>query len=372
MIKRAFFSHTFVCRNGCLATSSVRCSLLSDVALRSAFRRVCAEEGVGLQEGVSEEILASAIAQPGLFSVEDAKTKLRLSSAVTVDGGMVFMTADGGRELGEVESVLMKVAAKIPPSGVSGSQLQAILEDEAPYFQPSAMGALSLKDAIQAYPNVFIVDTDSTGKWMVRAAGSARPSVPVTSRGPLRIVDFCRRRALLGQQSSYTPLRVAMQKTDLTDKGLLRELVTDEEASKALEVRLSVSVKPKRSPANAFCFIDGSEIGTKAVDAMWKGLCLSDQSTRIVARHPASPKHSSTDIVAPEEMPTYAVLELKAKELTMRHSVILQDIIYMCSSRQFVMYSEHVAKLNAFPDSDVYVCCPSRVELVAEKQYVPL
>ncbi|KAH9601287.1 hypothetical protein LSM04_009571 [Trypanosoma melophagium] len=270
------------------------------------------------------------------------------------------------------EWMLRGVAAKIPPAGVTGAQLQAMLEDEAPHFQPSAVGALSLKDAIQSFPNMFMVETDPTGKWIVKSVDNARSSTGIEKSGTLSIVDFCRRNSLQGPQGAYASLLVAMQKTGIKDKGILRELLLNDEVSRVLQVKLSLSLKPKRPPSNAFCFIDGDEIGTSAVQDMWKELNITQESTRFVARRPTSVKHSGSDIIAPDDMPTYAILELKAKELALHQSVILQDIIYMCSSKQFALYAEHVAKLNTFPDADVYVCCPSKIRLVSKKQYVPL
>ncbi|ORC88906.1 uncharacterized protein TM35_000141170 [Trypanosoma theileri] len=270
------------------------------------------------------------------------------------------------------EWMLRGVAAKIPPAGVTGAQLQAMLEDEAPHFQPSAVGALSLKDAIQSFPNMFIVETDNTGKWIVKSVGNARSSSEIDKSGALGIVDFCRSNSLVVPQGAYTSLLVAMQKTGIKDKGILRELLMSDEISRVLQVKLSLGLKPKRQPSNAYCFIDGDEIGTNAVQQMWKELNLTQESTRFVARRPTSVKHSGSDIIAPDDMPTYAILELKARELALRQSVVLQDIIYMCSSKQFAVYAEHVAKLNTFPDSDVYVCCPSKIRLVSKKQYVPL
>ncbi|RNE97178.1 uncharacterized protein Tco025E_09519 [Trypanosoma conorhini] len=370
---RAFFSPTHACLSGAISASLLCRSLLSEASMRSAFRRSCAAEGVGLHEGVSEDVLASAIVDRGVTSLADAKAQLRSSSAFRIDAGVVYLAADGDCERSQLESMLLRVAAKIPASGVSGSQLQAILEDEAPHFQPSVVGALSLKDAVRSFPHIFLLESEPAGKWTVRSVASALPGASACGKGgPHGIVDFCRRRALMGHQGAYTPLRLAMQKTGITEKDLLKQLVMNEEVARVLQVKLSVRLRPKRAPTNAFCFVDGDEIGPAAVEAMGKGLTLSDKSTRVVARHPASPKHSSADIIVPEEMPTYAVLELKARELLLRQAVILQDVIYMCSSNQFTVYAEKVARLNAFPDADVYVCCPSRVKLVAEKQHVPL
>ncbi|RNF08816.1 hypothetical protein TraAM80_02558 [Trypanosoma rangeli] len=341
--------------------------------MRSAFRRSCAAEGVGLHEGVAEDVLASAITDTGVISFEDAKAQLRSSSVFRIDAGVVYMAADGDCERSQVELMLLKVAAKIPSTGVSGSQLQAILEDEVPYFQPSVVGALSLKDAIQSYPHIFLVESEPAGKWTVKPVTGAPPGASTCGKdGPHGIVDFCRRRALMGHQGAYVPLRLAMQKTGITEKNLLKQLVMNEEVARVLQVKLSVRLRPKRAPTNVFCFVDGDEIGPTVVEAMGRELTLSGKSTHVVARHPTSPKHSGGDIIVPDEMPTYAVLELKARELILRQTVVLQDVIYMCSSNQFTVYAEHVAKLNAFPDADVYVCCPSRVKLVAEKQHVPL
>ncbi|EAN91759.1 hypothetical protein C3747_102g39 [Trypanosoma cruzi] len=372
LVMRALFSSTLACRGGGFSNSIVRRLLLSEASMRSAFRRTCAAEGLGVHEGVAEDVLASAIVDPGVLSLEDAKAQLRSSPAFRIDAGVVYMATEGDCMRSQVESMLLKVATKIPLSGVSGSQLQAILEDEVPHFQPSLVGALSFKDAIQSYPHIFLVESDPTGKWKVKSATSAPPDAPTGKRGPLGIVDFCRRRALMGHHGAYTPLRLAMQKTGITEKDVLKQLVTNAEVSNVLQVKLSVRLRPKRLPINAFCFIDGDEIGPNVVESMGKGLTLSSKSTYVVARHPIFPKHSNNDIIVPEDMPTYAVLESKARELMLRQTVILQDVIYMCSSSQFTLYAEHVAKMNVFPDADVYVCCPSRVKLVAEKQHVPL
>ncbi|CBH09011.1 hypothetical protein, conserved [Trypanosoma brucei gambiense DAL972] len=371
---RTFLAPTFPRWCGLFAKSPVLLMSISETGLQSAFRRACAEEGVDFREGLPEDVLAAVIAAPGQVTVEEARAQLNSSTSFRVDAGLVHLTADGAREQSQMETMLLKLATKIPPTGVSGAQFRAILEDEAPHFQPSAVGALSLKEAVQRYPRLFDVETDTTGKWFVRPAGvgkDGRASVGKNS-APISIINFCSERALMGNQADYVPLHVAMREESVASEGVLRDLVDSEELSKQLQIRFSVRLRPKRPVTNAFCFVDGDEIGLEAVDAIWKEMNLSDKSTRLVARQPTSRKHNSSDIVAPADMPTYAVVERKARELSLTQSVVLQDVVYMCSLRQFSLYADHIAKLNAFPDADVYVCCPSKVKLVAQKQFVPL
>nr|CCC89376.1 conserved hypothetical protein [Trypanosoma congolense IL3000] len=370
---RTFLSATLPRWSGVLSSMGTRSAALSDGGLQLAFRRVCAEEGVQADEGLPEDALAAALAATGQDSVEDLKALLRSSPSFRVEAGRVHMTTEVGCVNSQVELMLRKVAAKLPSTSVTGSQFRAIVEDEAPYFQPSAVGALSLKEVLQRHPHLFLVDTDATGKWTVRSA--AAESDGGTTRGvsnSLRIVDACRRKVLAGHRNEFTSLRVLMREENITSKGVLRDLMKSDDLNKHLQIRFSVKVRPKRAVVNAHCFVDGDEIGIQAVDAMWKEMNLSAESTRLVARQSSSHKHSSADIIAPGDMPTYAVLERRVRELALSQPVILRDIIYMCSLKQFSVYADHVAKLNPFPDADVYVCCPSKVRLVAGKRHVPM
>ncbi|KAG8342510.1 hypothetical protein TRVL_06657 [Trypanosoma vivax] len=360
------------CKRRLFSATTARLASPSETMLRTTFWSTCAEVGVGFQDGLPEDLLASAVSGAGRITIEDARALLRTSRLFSIDAGHVRMIATELYERNQIEAMLLKVAAKLPVMGVSGSQLQGILEDEAPHFQPSAVGALSLRDAIQCFPKIFTVDVDSTGRWTVRCTTKVNESAPTRVGDPSNIVSFCRRRMLMGRQEEYVPLRVAMKEENITDRDLLRKLISNKEISKLLQIKFEVSVRPKRPERNAICFIDADEIGVDAVEAMWKGMCLSSQSTRFVARRPTSRGHSSNDIITPDNMPAYSVLELKARELAMGSSVILQDIVYMCSLKQFSLYAEHIAALNTFPDADVYVCCPSKLKLVAGRQFAAI
>lgn len=260
---------------------------------------------------------------------------------------------------------LEAVAQRLPPAGMTASQLQALLEDEHPTLRlPSIYQALS------AHPDLFALEPGTKGKWLVRPARPAGGTLE-----ELRAVErYCARvggRRGNGGPAPFIPLEEALIGSGVDSPAVVERVVAGE--SSLLEVRVGLSLRARRAPRAAHVFVDGDELPAVAVDDMCTQLALIKEECSVcIIRRPGSAPLSAVDTVSSDLVPTYMCIEKKARELRHRSPVVLRDVIYLCSGRQFAKYAEHVASVNQFPDADVYVCCPSRVEVVQKKTVVPL
>ncbi|KPI83475.1 hypothetical protein ABL78_7496 [Leptomonas seymouri] len=274
---------------------------------------------------------------------------------------------------------MARIAARIPPAGVSGSQLKALLEDEFPAFSPTLIGAMTLKEAVLQHPDLFQIEEGNNlqSKWYVRptrnhklsdAAPPLSPSAQ-TQAALQKIQQFLSLRVRQGR-TSYTTLENVMAHTDLDNTAIVDELLLH--TNHGLDVQAGVRIKPKRIPRSIVAFVDGDALPAVAVDEMCNEMnVLKDSSTVMIVRQRGSHALSSVDIICPDVIPTYLCIEKHARELRMRKPDVRHDVLYMCSAAQFQTYAEHVAPLNPFPDADVFVCCPSKVALVQPKEIVP-
>ncbi|KPA75193.1 putative mitochondrial mRNA processing protein [Leptomonas pyrrhocoris] len=275
---------------------------------------------------------------------------------------------------------MARISARIPTTGVSGSQLQALLEDEFPAFSPMLLGAVTLKEAVQQRPDLFQVEEGNhlLSKWYVRPVhnnslpGAATlPSHPSKTQAALqKIQQFCSRRARQGR-TSYTTLERVMAHADVDDVTILDELLR--RTNHDLDVQAGVRIKPKRIPRSIVAFVDGDSLPAVAVNEMCNEMnVLKDSSTVMIVRQSGSHALSKVDLISPDVIPTYLCIEKHARELRLRKPDVRQDVVYMCSAAQFPIYAAHVAPLNPFPDADVFVCCPSKIALVQPKEVIPL
>jgi hypothetical protein len=273
---------------------------------------------------------------------------------------------------------MTRIAARIPAAGISGSQLQAMLEDEFPAFSPVLVGAMTLKEAVQNYPDLLQVEESGhpTSKWYVRSVKSSAflngvplsPSSCKAQAALRKIQQFCVKRASQGR-NSYIALENAMAQTELEDVAIVDELLRG--THPGLDVQAGVRVKPKRIPRTIVAFVDGDALPAVAVNEMCNEInVLKDSSSVLIVRQGGSHALTNIDTICPDVIPTYLCIEKHARELRLRRPDVRQDVVYMCSASQFLTYAEHVAPLNPFPDADVYVCCPSKIALVMPKKVV--
>lgn len=274
---------------------------------------------------------------------------------------------------------MQQIAERIPSAGLSGSQLQALLDDQFPAFSPSRVGAMTLKEAVLQCPDLLQVEESNNlrAKWHVRpvkacagtSAASLLPQSTKTEAALQKIQQLCSKRAKQGR-NTYLPLEVAMARAGVEDTAVVDEVLR--RSSHGLDVQAGVRVKPKRLPREIVAFVDGDGLPAVAVDEMCNELnVMKDTSTVTIVRQSGSKALSSVDVICPGVIPTYLCIEKRARELRLRRPDVRQDVVYMCSAPQFDTYAEHVAPLNAFPDADVYVCCPSKVALIQPKKVIP-
>lgn len=272
-----------------------------------------------------------------------------------------------------------RIAARVPSTGISGSQLQAILEDEFPAFSPASIGAVTLKEAVLQFPDLLHIEEGNSlqSKWYVRPVqrhtlvdGTTLPSPSAKTQTALeKVQQYCSRRAREGR-TSYMMLEHVMARTDIDDVAVVDELLR--RTPDGLDVQVGVRVKPKRIPRAVVAFVDGDALPAVAVEHMCNDLnVLKDSSTVTIVRQRVSRALSSVDVICPDVIPTFLCIEKYARELRLRRPEVRQDVVYMCSASQFQTYAERVAPLNAFPDADVYVCCPSKLALVQPKKVIP-
>ncbi|CAJ1024599.1 hypothetical protein Q4I30_003607 [Leishmania utingensis] len=286
-----------------------------------------------------------------------------------------------GRERAAALNWMRRIAARVPESGLSGSQLQALLEDEFPLFSPSEVGAVTLKEAVLKFPQLLSVEDSNKlqAKWHVRptpepeaqeqrASSSPRPA-ETYALSMMKLQQFCTKRARL-HHNTYMPLEYALSKADINDVNIVGEVLRN--ADVALDVQAGVRIKPKRTPRTVVAFVDGDVLPAVAVNEMCNELnVVKDSSIVTIVRQPGSHALSAVDTVCPNVIPTYLSIEKQAQELRLRRPDVRHDIVYMCAASQFDTYADRVALLNDFPDADVYVCCPSMIALVKPKKVIP-
>nr|CAB95732.1 hypothetical protein (26 kDa) [Leishmania infantum] len=152
---------------------------------------------------------------------------------------------------------MRRIAARVPKSGLSGSQLQALLDDEFPSFSPSAVGAVTLKEAVLTFPELLSVEDGSQlhAKWHVRptpvdktqeqrASSSSKPTETYTL-SMMKLQQFCTKRARM-HHNTYMPLEYVLSKADINDVDIVGEVLHNPDA--ALDVLAGVRIKPKRTP----------------------------------------------------------------------------------------------------------------------------
>ncbi|CCW66361.1 unnamed protein product [Phytomonas sp. Hart1] len=260
--------------------------------------------------------------------------------------------------------------------------LSELQRDEMQSFPPPMIGADHIKEGMQSIPDLFTNARDSDGGEL-RTQGlsdSSSSSFPNDdAKKDMRMSTFFDLQKVLkyclsmGKKKTHHPflrLEDVLLHTEVQNVDLVDQMV--DSSQNRLEVRLNLNIKPKRTPRAAVVFVDGDELSAVAVDDMCTTLNLIKSAcTMYIIRHSESIPLSSVDHISPNKVPTFLTIEKKAHELRLRNPGILQDIIYMCSGRQYTKYEEHVARLNEFPDADVYVCCPSRIEIVQPKRIIP-
>ncbi|GET88225.1 hypothetical protein, conserved [Leishmania tarentolae] len=288
------------------------------------------------------------------------------------------------QQAGEMSACLYwmrRIAARVPESGLSGSQLQALLDDEFPSFSPSEVGAVTLKEAVLKFPELFTAEDEGQlqTKWHVwpthahkaqeqRASSSPKP-IETYTLPMMKLQQFCTKRART-HQNTYMPLEYALSKAGINDVDIVGEVLHNQ--STALDVQAGVRIKPKRTPRAIIAFVDGDALPAAAVDEMCNELnVLKESSVVTIVRQPGSHALSAVDMVCPHVIPTYLSIEKQAHELRLRRPNVRHDIVYMCAASQFNIYASRVALLNDFPDADVYVCCPSMIALVKPKKVIP-
>ncbi|KAG5480452.1 hypothetical protein LSCM4_06219 [Leishmania orientalis] len=276
---------------------------------------------------------------------------------------------------------MRRIASRVPASGLSGSQLQALLEDEFPSFSPSEVGAVTLKEAVLRFPQLLSVEDCNhlQAKWHVRpahvpegqerSASSSPKSAEMYALPMMKLQQFCAKRARL-HHNTYMPLEYVLGKVSIHDVNIVEAVLSNPDA--ALEVQAGVRIKPKRTPRAVVAFVDGDALPAVAVDEMCNELNVVKGSSIVtIVRQSCSHALSAVDIVCPSVIPTYLSIEKHAHELRLRRPNVRHDIVYMCAASQFNTYAGHVALLNDFPDADVYVCCPSMITLVKPKKVIP-
>ncbi|CBZ26736.1 conserved hypothetical protein [Leishmania mexicana MHOM/GT/2001/U1103] len=288
------------------------------------------------------------------------------------------------QQAGEMSTALhwmRRISARVPESGLSGSQLQALLDDEFPSFSPSEVGAVTLKEAVLRFPELLSVEdgTQLQAKWHVRPTHARKAQEECVSSSPkptetytlpmLKLQQFCTKRARM-HHNTYMPLEYVLSKADIHDVNIVGEVLSNPDA--ALDVQAGVRIKPKRTPRAVVAFVDGDLLPAVAVDEMCNELkVLKESSIVTIVRQPGSHALSAVDIVCPDVIPTYLSIEKYAHELRLRRPYVRHDVVYMCAASQFNIYAGRVALLNEFPDADVYVCCPSMIALVKPKKVIP-
>lgn len=187
-----------------------------------------------------------------------------------------------------------------------------------------------------------------------------------------RIVRYCadKAAAMPHRRAPFLPLEEVMLNAGVSDVDVVDHIMSRKATD--LELRVALRVRPKRVPRAAIVLVDGDDLPAAAVNDMCEELRLiKEQCSVFIFRHPENAPLSPVDTLTPEGVSTSLSIEKKAREIRLRCPVVLRDVVYMCSARQFRTYATHVARVNAFPDADVYVCCPSKVELVEPKTLVP-
>lgn len=270
---------------------------------------------------------------------------------------------------------MLRIAARVPATGLSSSQVQALLQDEFPAFVPADVGAATLREAIEAYPQLLRVEEldGNSAKWRVQPASAASPSsaaAPEAHAAVLSAVQqYCARRAH-SQRYAFLPLEKVLADLSITDPDVVEAVVRN--SSGALEVQVGLRVMPNRTPRAVVAFVDGDLLPAAAVNSMCEALGILKESSLItIVRQAGSRPLSDVDHVCPDVLPTYLSIERHAHELRLRRPAVRRDIVYMCSASQFDSYAHHVAPLNEFPDADVYVCCPSKIAVVQPKRVIP-
>ncbi|KAK7197214.1 hypothetical protein NESM_000667100 [Novymonas esmeraldas] len=285
------------------------------------------------------------------------------------------------QKVGADHAWMRRIAARVPPAGLSGSQLQRLVEDELPDFAPAHVGAATLKEAVLQCPQLLCVEggDEVQATWHVRpvqgqgAAGrlASSPATPEEARALsiMKLQQFCAKRARQ-HRNTYLPLEFALAKLGISDLSVV-DAVLDGSAT-GLDVDVGVRVKPLRTPRAIVAFVDGDILPAMAVDQMCSELnAVKELSVVTIVRQPGTHALSAVDIVCPAVVPTYLSIERHAHELRLRKPDVRHDVVYMCASSQFRVYAATVAPLNDFPDADVYVCCPTMITLVKAKTVVP-
>lgn len=268
----------------------------------------------------------------------------------------------------ELERQLSHLARLIPSNGMTSAQLQAVIDDELPTVEPHKYGANSLRELLEAFPGLFTVtQTDPGGRWSAQSTVGDPDS---KQKALYAVTQAClaqRRRS--DNPHGFVPLETLMQKAGVQNTDVVDDIVA---GATALESRVSVRLRPRRTPRRAVVFVDGDELSAEAVNDMCDELRLikSESSLRIFRRQRSAPL-SEADGITPDTVPTCVVIEKYARQTALRDPHIRQDIIYMCSARLFATYAEGIAPQNEFPDADVYVCAPSRIALLKPKKLLP-
>jgi len=276
--------------------------------------------------------------------------------------------------------VLQAVASRLPANGCTSAQILSLLQREFPQFSPSTVGVVTMKEALEKYPQLFCVANEDDGRWTVRRANDERS--PLNSRCKseryLKLVDYCSAVSKsTKKEKEFLPLEDCLRRSGCRTKDRMAAVVDEilshsRQLPRDLDLRVSLAIRVRRPQRSAIVFVDGDELSASVVDGMCSELQLikSECSVTVVRRSSSEPL-TPHDVCSPEGTPTSLKVESLAQQLTMQVGTILKDVVFLCAPRKYQVYATHIAPAVSFPDADVYVCCPTKVELISAKRIIP-
>ena len=334
------------------------------------FRRFCEEQVAPVATGVPSAAFAAHIARTQQVPLSIAETVIRDSGCFEFEGTRTLLRQSSRQDVADFVPAMGEIAARIPPSGVGATKMKELIAELAPNFSPSAIGAYTLRDALQMFPGVFVVEPAAKGKWLVKPATRHQPAGSANSSGTNKGANSDSNSAaavtlleLISKHSTGTSgaslssiLRTVPPTSPLA--GMSRQDVIGllDELEPLVDVSFQVRLRPRLPPRGCYAFVDGDGVSPADVAAIFAACGYTNaQSVKTVVRRGASLPHGANDIVLDERVPAYMGLECQALRTTASAGAILKDVIYICAPHAFQLFRDRVAPSVAFPDAEVFV-----------------
>eukprot|EP00758_Cryptobia_borreli_P004146 Tbor_TRINITY_DN420_c0_g1::TRINITY_DN420_c0_g1_i1::g.3135::m.3135 len=269
----------------------------------------------------------------------------------------------------DIEEHCMKISADIQNKTLTAKEFREIVQKRFPTRSYTSANVYTVRQLAESFPYIFKVTPDETTGWYTVSNVSPQTSDAGDNTEVADAIRNALQKFLYSSSSSAQSApgtkTVAKSVKDVIPASILqsvksRDLLDIIRAQGSVDVVTRVRVRPKATPRGAHVFIDGDSITRDQVTSLMQTLKLQTvSSTKVVARQPSTPQHTNSDVICSYQTQTFQVLESQIEHLKLGSTVILKEVVVMCSEKTKSIYVEMGRRLGF--SVNFFVVTPSSV-----------